>query len=102
MQLYIRTEEKHAQRMAVRAKYMTTDPARNKYVRNMRNIRTIQDYLARAADKLAVPKLSNSNLDISVEAVHRSVMRVVHRCALVAIAPPVATAGAALALLPAT
>lgn len=83
--------------MAVRAKYMTTDPARNKYVRNMRNIRTIQDYLARAADKLAVPKLSNSNLDISVEAVHRSVMRVVHRCALVATAPPVATAGAALA-----
>ena len=101
MQLYIRTEEKHAQRMAVRAKYMTTDPARNKYVRNMRNIRTIQDYLARAADKLAVPKLSNSNLDISVEAVHRSVMQVVHRCALAAIAPPVATAGAALALLPA-
>lgn len=81
VQLYIRTEEKHAQRMAVRAKYMTTDPAKNKYVRNLRNIRTIQDYLSRTADKVAVPKLSNSNLDVSVEAVHRTVVQVLHRCA---------------------
>lgn len=81
VQLFIRTEEKHVQRMAVRAKYMTTDPAKNKYVRNLRNIRSIQDYLSRTADKVAVPKLSNSNLDVSVEAVHRTVVQVLHRCA---------------------
>ncbi len=33
---------KHVERMAVRAKYMTLDPNKNKYVKNMRNIRWIQ------------------------------------------------------------
>lgn len=80
MQVYIRKEEKHKQRMAVRARYMTADPAKNKYVRHIGNIRTIQDYLLRTADKVAVPKLANANLDISVEAIHRTVMQVLHRC----------------------
>ena len=33
---------KHVERMAVRAKYMTMDPNKNKYVKNMKNIRWIQ------------------------------------------------------------
>eukprot|EP00892_Ulva_mutabilis_P004773 jgi/Ulvmu1/2668/UM014_0124.1 len=77
--VYIRKEEKHAQRMAVRAKYMTSDPAKNKYVRNIRNIRAIQEYLLRTADKVAIPKLANANVDVSVAAIHRTVLNVLRR-----------------------
>lgn len=40
--VYIKNERKHVERMAVRAKYMTLDPKKNKYVENMHNIRAIQ------------------------------------------------------------
>lgn len=35
-------EAKHRERFAVRAKYMTLEPTVNKYVKYIRNIRTIQ------------------------------------------------------------
>ena len=35
-------ETKHRERFAVRAKYMTLEPTANKYVKYIRNIRTIQ------------------------------------------------------------
>jgi 2-phosphoglycerate kinase len=38
----ISNEEKHMERIAVRAKYLSLDPQRNKYVKNMANIRHIQ------------------------------------------------------------
>jgi 2-phosphoglycerate kinase len=81
MQVYIKKEARHAQRMSVRAKYMTTDPAKNKYIKNIRNIRLIQEYLLRTADKLAVPKVANSNVDMSVEVIHKSVMAALQRWA---------------------
>ena len=64
--IYIRDEGKHRERFAVRAKYMALDPEKNKYVRYLRNIRTIQEWLIAKADKVGVPRLSNSNVDRSV------------------------------------
>ncbi|KAL8153143.1 hypothetical protein V2J09_010903 [Rumex salicifolius] len=68
--IYITNEDKHLERFAVRAKYMTLDPARNKYVKYIRNIRTIQEYLCNRADKHLVPKINNTNVDKSVAAIH--------------------------------
>lgn len=73
--VYIGNEAKHLERMAVRAKYMTLDPRRNKYVKYMRNIRAIQDYLRKRADKHLVPKVNNTNVDRSVAAIHATVFR---------------------------
>ncbi|GMJ15442.1 hypothetical protein like AT5G60760 [Hibiscus trionum] len=68
--IYISNEDKHLERFAVRAKYMTLDPAKNKYVKYIKNIRAIQDYLCKRADKHLVPKINNTNVDRSVAAIH--------------------------------
>ncbi|XP_073023071.1 LOW QUALITY PROTEIN: P-loop NTPase domain-containing protein LPA1 homolog 2-like [Primulina eburnea] len=77
--IYISNEEKHLERFAVRAKYMTLDPAKNKYVKYIRNIRTIQDYLCNRADKHLVPKMNNTNVDKSVAAIHATVFSCLRR-----------------------
>ncbi|XP_052177138.1 P-loop NTPase domain-containing protein LPA1 homolog 1-like isoform X2 [Diospyros lotus] len=78
--IYITNEDKHLERFAVRAKYMTLDPAKNKYVKYIRNIRTIQDYLCKRADKHLVPKINNTNVDKSVAAIHATVFSCLRRC----------------------
>lgn len=77
--IYITNEEKHVERFAVRAKYMTLDPAKNKYVKYMRNIRSIQEYLCKRADKHLVPKIKNTNVDKSVAAIHATVFSCLRR-----------------------
>ncbi|XP_009629697.1 P-loop NTPase domain-containing protein LPA1 homolog 2-like [Nicotiana tomentosiformis] len=77
--VYIANEEKHLERFAVRAKYMTLDPAKNKYVKYIRNIRTIQEYLCNRADKHLVPKINNTNVDKSVAAIHATVFSCLRR-----------------------
>ncbi|KAK4747374.1 hypothetical protein SAY87_026411 [Trapa incisa] len=77
--IYITSEDKHMERFAVRAKYMTLDPAKNKYVKYIRNIRTIQDYLIKRADKHLVPKVNNTNVDRSVAAIHATVFSCLRR-----------------------
>ncbi|VVB16774.1 unnamed protein product [Arabis nemorensis] len=77
--VYISNEEKHLERFAVRAKYMTLDPEKNKYVKYIRNIRTIQDYLCKRADKHLVPKINNTNVDKSVAAIHATVFSCLRR-----------------------
>jgi 2-phosphoglycerate kinase len=37
----IKNEEKHKERFAVRSKHMTLDPKFNKYIQNVKSIRTI-------------------------------------------------------------
>ena len=68
--LYISNEQKHKERFAVRARAMALTRSKNKYVNNFRNIRIIQDYLCKKADKYLVPKIDNSNIDRSVAAIH--------------------------------
>ncbi|KAK7257684.1 hypothetical protein RIF29_31834 [Crotalaria pallida] len=77
--IYIANEDKHLERFAVRAKYMTLDPAKNKYVKYIRNIRTIQDYLCKRAEKHLVPKINNTNVDKSVAAIHATVFSSLRR-----------------------
>lgn len=77
--IYIADEGKHMERFAVRAKYMTLDPAKNKYVKYIRNIRTIQDYLCKRADKHLVPKVNNTNVDKSVAAIHATLFNCLRR-----------------------
>ncbi|KAI3722051.1 hypothetical protein L2E82_33075 [Cichorium intybus] len=77
--IYITNEDKHMERFAVRAKYMTLDPAKNKYVKYIRNIRTIQEYLCNRADKHLVPKVNNTNVDKSVAAIHATVFSSLRR-----------------------
>ncbi|KAI3412270.1 uncharacterized protein J3R85_017518 [Psidium guajava] len=77
--IYITNEDKHMERFAVRAKYMTLDPAKNKYVKYIKNIRTIQDYLCKRADKHLVPKVNNTNVDRSVAAIHATVFSCLRR-----------------------
>lgn len=77
--IYITDEDKHLERFAVRAKYMTLDPAKNKYVKYIRNIRTIQEYLCKRADKHLVPKFNNTNVDKSVNAIHATVFSCLRR-----------------------
>ncbi|MCO5586620.1 hypothetical protein L7F22_040561 [Adiantum nelumboides] len=71
--VYIANEDKHLERFAVRAKYMTLDPAKNKYVKYIRNIRAIQDYLCKRADKHLIPKVNNTNMDQSVASIHATI-----------------------------
>lgn len=77
--IYITNEDKHLERFAVRAKYMTLDPAKNKYVKYIRNIRTIQEYLCKRADKHLIPKINNTNVDKSVAAIHATVFSCLRR-----------------------
>lgn len=77
--IYISNEEKHLERFAVRAKYMTLDPAKNKYVKYIRNIRTIQEYLCKRAEKNLVPRVNNTNVDKSVAAIHATVFSCLRR-----------------------
>ncbi|KAL3618518.1 hypothetical protein CASFOL_037600 [Castilleja foliolosa] len=80
--IYISNEEKHMERFAVRAKYMTLDPAKNKYVKYIRNIRTIQEYLCNRASKHLVPKVNNTNVDKSVAVIHATVFSCLRRRAI--------------------
>ncbi|EPS70965.1 hypothetical protein M569_03793 [Genlisea aurea] len=77
--IYFSNEEKHLERFAVRAKYMTLDPSKNKYVKYIKNIRAIQDYHSDRADKHLVPKINNTNVDKSVALIHATVFSCLRR-----------------------
>ncbi|XP_047050859.1 P-loop NTPase domain-containing protein LPA1-like [Lolium rigidum] len=77
--VYITNEEKHMERFAVRAKYMTLDPAKNRYIKYIQNIRAIQEYLCNRADKHLVPRINNTNVDRSVAAIHATVFSCLRR-----------------------
>ena len=67
----------------VRAKYMTLDPEANRYVKHFRQIRVIQDYLVRRADRHCIPRVDNTNVDRSVAAIHATVLSCLRRQARV-------------------
>lgn len=79
--VHISNEAKHMERFAVRAKAMTLRPEGNKYVRHLRIIRAIQEHLCAAADRRAVPKVDNTNVDRSVATIHASVLGCLRRMA---------------------
>ncbi|KAL6756637.1 hypothetical protein V8C86DRAFT_57199 [Haematococcus lacustris] len=73
--LFIKSPAKHCERMAVRAKYMTLDPGKNRYVAHMQNIRWIQDLLVAKAEQHCLPLVENSNVDHSVACIHLTLTR---------------------------
>ncbi|KAL1932058.1 hypothetical protein VTP01DRAFT_9114 [Rhizomucor pusillus] len=77
--VYISNEQKHAERFAIRAKYMTLAPRANKYIRYFDNIRLIQDHLCRQADKCQIPKIDNTNVDRSLAILHMTIVNVLSR-----------------------
>lgn len=70
--IYIGNEQQHVERFSIRAKYMTRDCTKNRYVSHLHNIRCIQDFLIRKADQHLIPKVNNTNVDRSVAAIHQT------------------------------
>ena len=70
--IYIKKEDFHRQRFAVRAKYMTTDPSSNRYISNFAAIRYVQSYLSKGANQHLLPKIDNRNIDRSLETMHQT------------------------------
>lgn len=77
--VHISNESKHMERFAIRSKSMTLRADGNRYVKNLRSIRVIQDYLVKSADKRAVPKVDNTNVDKTVATIHATVLKCLHR-----------------------
>ncbi|ORZ04633.1 hypothetical protein BCR42DRAFT_429102 [Absidia repens] len=77
--IYISNEQKHMERFAIRAKYMTVAPKANKYIHYFDNIRLIQRHLCKAADLWMIPKINNTNVDRSLAIVHTTVINVLSR-----------------------
>jgi 2-phosphoglycerate kinase len=77
--VYISNAQKHKERFAFRARYMTLEPRNNKYVKYFNNIRTIQQFICDRADFYNVPKIDNTNIDKSLATIHSSVFKCVKR-----------------------
>ncbi|KAK9901222.1 hypothetical protein WJX75_000988 [Coccomyxa subellipsoidea] len=77
--IHISNEAKHRERFAVRAKYMALEPSKNRYVKYMRAIRAIQEYLVARAQRHAVPSVNNTNVDRSVATIHATVIGCLRR-----------------------
>ena len=68
--IYISNVEKHRDRFAVRAKYMTTDDSSNKYIKHFESIRYIQQFLVDEAERHHFPMVDNTNVDRSLATMH--------------------------------
>lgn len=71
--VYIKKEDFHRQRFAVRAKYMTTDPMQNRYISHFDSIRCVQSCLSEGASQHLLPKIDNRNIDRSLETMHQTI-----------------------------
>lgn len=80
--IYISNDQKHKERFAFRAKYMTLEPRNNKYVQYFEHIRQIQSYICSRADYYDVPKIDNSNIDRSLATIHASVFKSIKKVVL--------------------
>ncbi|GAB4816083.1 hypothetical protein N2152v2_003129 [Parachlorella kessleri] len=77
--VHISNEAKHMERFAVRARAMTLRAEANRYVKYLRTIRVIQDYLCKTADKHRIPKVDNTNVDRSIATIHATVLGCLRR-----------------------
>ena len=73
--LYIKNEEKHKERFAVRTKHMTIDPRYNKYIAHVKSIRQIQKYLLKKSEEALIPRIDNYNVDKSIGLIHITIVR---------------------------
>lgn len=73
--IYISSAEKHKERFAIRAKYMTLDAKRNKYIKYFSNIRLIQEHICQRADAYKLPKVDNTSIDYSMATIQYSTFK---------------------------
>ncbi len=78
---------------------MTLEPTKNRYVRYMRSIRAIQDYLISRAQRHAVPAVNNTNVDRSVATIHATTLGCLRRQARVRSGPSIDWCSGIAALL---
>ena len=71
----IESESRHAERFAIRAKYMTLEPRLNKYIHYFDNIRCIQSHISKEASVLGIPILNNTSVDKSVFTIHDTIVK---------------------------
>ncbi|OZJ05292.1 hypothetical protein BZG36_01951 [Bifiguratus adelaidae] len=74
--IHISNQAKHTERFAIRGKYMTLEPRKNKYVKYFKNIRLIQEHLGLEADEWQIPKVDNTNVDRSLAILHLTLISV--------------------------
>lgn len=68
--IFVRSQTKHKERFAIRAKYMTLDANVNTYIKHFENIRIIQSFLVKSSIENNVGLLENSNMDKSLALLH--------------------------------
>lgn len=77
--VHISNESKHMERFAVRSRAMTLRAEGNRYIKYLRNIRVIQEYLCKTADKHSIPKVDNTNVDRSIATIHGTLLGCLRR-----------------------
>lgn len=75
----ISSEAKHRERFAVRAKHMSLLAEGNRYVAHFGAIRAIAAYLDGRAQKHALPRVNNTNVDRSVDIIHAATFGTLRR-----------------------
>jgi 2-phosphoglycerate kinase len=73
--IYIKDENKHKERFAVRAKEMTIDPKYNKYIENFENISIIHKWNCKKAENYLIPRIDNTNVDKGLGIIHSTIIR---------------------------
>ena len=68
---------------------MSLSPEANRYIKYFRQIRAIQDYLATRASRFLVPRVTNPNVDRSVNTIHATAFGCLRRAAEGAALPEV-------------
>ena len=60
-------------------RYMTLEPAQNKYIRFFDNIRAIQSHVISKAEEHMFPRIDNTNVDRSVSLMHSVIMKALRK-----------------------
>lgn len=71
--IFISNENKHRERFAVRAKYMTLDKNNNKYIEYFENIRVIQQWNQDSCMSYQLPTIDNTSIDRSIATIQDSI-----------------------------
>ena len=93
--IHISNAEKHKDRFAVRAKYLTLDPQVNRYVKHFGAIKAIQDSLVAWAKRWNVPAIDNTSVDRSVALIHATTLGFLRRLSALHAAPVASSSSSA-------
>ncbi|XP_053993760.1 uncharacterized protein LOC128884398 isoform X2 [Hylaeus volcanicus] len=75
--IYLVDKDSHLKRLASRSANCEMTPSKNKYIRCLKNIRAIQDYLAQTLSEKIV-HIENTSIDCSVEVIRQTIVSRLH------------------------